>query len=167
MLPDYPSCPIWPSAPPRGDIYCETSMLRHPLVSHITALPWADALPMWICMGEERLSDGVKVVAQRATKQGVPMRWESYKAVPHNWSMLFPHWWQSPRCMQRWADTCKVYAEGKAPNAGGEEVDIDGEVRALDVAELTTLTQDEVKKLMRASQTKVKPWTGKGANEKL
>ena len=167
LLPDYPVCPIWPSLPPRGDVYCETSMLCHPLVSHVNAPYWTGAPPIWISMGEERLSDGAKIVAQTAAKQGVPVRWESYRAMPHNWPMLFPGWWQSARCMQRWANICKAYTQGEIPRTGGEEVNVDGEVKDLDVMNLIDLTHDEVEKLMRANQAKVRPWTGKGLNEKL
>ena len=33
LKPDYPTCEIWPSAPPRGHPCCEISMLLHPLVT--------------------------------------------------------------------------------------------------------------------------------------
>ncbi|KAI9873767.1 MAG: hypothetical protein M1830_010622, partial [Pleopsidium flavum] len=95
LLPSFPSCPIWPTDPPRGDLYCEISMLCHPLVSPTTARSWTSAPPMWIAMGEERLSDGAKVIAQTAANQGVVLQWEEYKSMPHNWPMLFPSWWQS------------------------------------------------------------------------
>ncbi|MCJ1458431.1 hypothetical protein MMC28_008803 [Mycoblastus sanguinarius] len=63
MLPDYPTCPIWPSHPPRGDVYCETEMLSHPLVSPLVARTWAGAPPLWLALGEERMVDAAKVVA--------------------------------------------------------------------------------------------------------
>ena len=46
-------------------------------------------------------------------------------------------------------------------------MNVDGEVKDLDVMKLIDLTHDEVEKLMRANQSKVRPWTGKGLNEKL
>ena len=46
-------------------------------------------------------------------------------------------------------------------------MEIGREVRALDVAKLITLTEDEIEKLMRANQAKVKAWTRNGATQKL
>ena len=41
--PKYPTCALWPTNPPRGNLYCETPMLNHPLVSPVTAKAGWDA----------------------------------------------------------------------------------------------------------------------------
>ncbi len=41
-----PTCEIWPSAPPRAQVYCDAALLHHPLVSPVTAESWAGSSPM-------------------------------------------------------------------------------------------------------------------------
>ncbi|MCJ1475798.1 hypothetical protein MMC13_004462 [Lambiella insularis] len=168
LLPDYPPCSIWPSNPPRGDVYCETSMICHPLVSPATALDWRGAPPMWFGMGEERLSDAAKVVAQAAVRQGVIVQWEEYKRMPHNWPMLFPRWWQAARCLEHWAAACNLFsgASGLLQNRG-ESIDWDGRTKEVDVRNLTELTTATVIQCMKAKQETMKPWTGKGATKSM
>lgn len=55
----FPTCDLWPTKPPRGNIYCEASMLNHPLVSPVVAHDWVGSSPIWIAAGGgERLLDG-------------------------------------------------------------------------------------------------------------
>lgn len=160
LRPDYPSCPIWPTVPPRADPYCEASMLCHPLVSPTIASNWSGVAPMWIAMGEERLSDGAKIIAQTAATQGVVVHWEEYKGMPHNWPMIFPSWWQSRRCMEHWAQACLSFAHGRDASSSAETISVDGQVTKGDVTNLTGLGLQEASKRMRAKQASFKPWTG-------
>ncbi|KAJ0423939.1 alpha/beta hydrolase fold-domain-containing protein [Aspergillus carlsbadensis] len=86
-----PPCKIWPSTPPRADIFCTASMLSHPLVSPLAASPesWKDAPPIFISCGEEAISLECKVFASILAKQGVAVVWEQYEAMPHCFSHLF------------------------------------------------------------------------------
>ncbi|KAI9704439.1 MAG: hypothetical protein M1836_007302 [Candelina mexicana] len=84
----FPKCPIWPTDPPRGDVYTDISALCHPLVSPMAAKSWEGAPPMWIECGEEMLTDENKVLAQRAASQGVSVVFEQYEAMPHCFSIL-------------------------------------------------------------------------------
>ena len=65
-----PPCNIWPTNPPRGAMYCDTSTLCHPLVSPTLAETWAGSPPMLFCCGDEMLVDNSKVIAQRAANEG-------------------------------------------------------------------------------------------------
>lgn len=111
-------------------------------------------------MGEERLSDGVKVLAQTAATQGVTVRWEEFKAMPHNWPMLFLGWWQSTRCIEHWAEACVLFSHGEHIGNRAEEVDTEGQVKEVDIRELTELGPQEAEKFMRAKQASSRPWTG-------
>jgi acetyl esterase/lipase len=108
-LPDYPSCSIWPSTPPRSQHYGDLEIHSHPLVCPAMIQSWAGAPPLWISSGEEQFLDGGKAVARRAANQGVGVTWTVYEAMPHCFSML-PGLNRSPQSkllMKKWAQFCK------------------------------------------------------------
>lgn len=84
----FPPCEIWPSKPPRGDMYCETSALCHPLVSPLAAKDWTGAPPVYMTMGQEMLEDECRVVASHLARQGVVTVVDVYEAMPHCFPML-------------------------------------------------------------------------------
>lgn len=167
MLPNYPPDSIWPSNPPRGNIYCETSMICHPLVSPSAALSWVGAPPMWFALGEERMVDAAKVIIKRAYAQGVNVHWEQYEAMPHNWPMLFPNFSQSKLCMRRWAGVCRMYVETQALPSSAEFVSVSQEIRKVDLDELSAFTPEETLARMRNKQARMKPWCPATGTEKL
>lgn len=156
----YPSCRIWPTDPPRGHVYCDTSMLCHPLVSPAAARNWIGSPPIWLAMGQERLADSGKVIAQTAARQGVVVLWEMYERMPHNWIMMLPKLWQSEDCVKRCAEMIRMMADNRVTESGGEFVTISGERKRIHVEQLTDLTADEVEELMRSNTKDLKPWTG-------
>lgn len=108
-FPDYPSCPIWPTSPPRSQIYGDLEIHSHPLACPAAAKSWVGAPPFWISCGEEQYLDGGKAVARRAASQGVGVTWTVYEAMPHCFSML-PKFSQSPQAKmlrEKWAQFCK------------------------------------------------------------
>lgn len=86
-----PPCDIWPTDPPRVDLFCEGSALSHPLVSPLSATSWEGSPPIFLVCGEELLTDECRLVAQKAAAQGVPVVWEQYEAMPHCFA-LFLSW---------------------------------------------------------------------------
>ncbi|KAL3466485.1 alpha/beta hydrolase fold-domain-containing protein [Aspergillus heterothallicus] len=86
-----PHCNLWPSTPPRADLFTTPSMLTHPLVSPLAAIPstWAGSPPIFISCGEESISLECKTFASILAKQGVSVTWEQYEAMPHCFSHLF------------------------------------------------------------------------------
>lgn len=79
----FPKDSIWPSNPPRGDFFCDLSLLDHPLVSVVVADSWKTSCPMWLCTGEEMLGDEDILVASRAAGQGVKVHFEQYEGELH------------------------------------------------------------------------------------
>ena len=157
---NYPACAVWPSDPPRGDTYCETGMLLHPLVSPITATDWSGAPPAWFAMGEERQSDSAKILAKYMAGQGVSVQWEDYRFMPHNWPMLLSGFWQASRCLEQWTGACKAFASGQRPTSKVQIVEVDGNVREMHIESLTDLTREDGMQSMLAKQATMKPWTG-------
>ncbi|KIA75728.1 hypothetical protein HK57_00463 [Aspergillus ustus] len=86
-----PPCTIWPSTPPRADLFTTASMLTHPLVSPLAAIPesWRGSPPIFISCGEEVISTECKIFASMLVRRGVRVVWEQYEAMPHCFSSLF------------------------------------------------------------------------------
>ena len=153
---DFSQDAAWPTDPPRGNLYSELPTMAHPLVSPITASGWTGAPPIYIAVGGgERCLDGAKVVGQRAGRQGVPVIWEEYEMMPHNWPMILKGWPQSERCMDSWAAACLEFwhRSGKIATRGRFfpfEADGDGkrELRGVDVLSLTELDERAVRRFV-------------------
>lgn len=158
----YPTCELWPAKPPRGALYCEVSMLDHPMVSPIVARSWVGCPPMWIAIGGgERLADGARFLAQNAARQGVAVVWEEYEAMPHLWPLLFPTWSQSQRCWRNWARACGSFVKGAPAAPKGNRMEVGSlQSREVDILALTRLSMDEVLGYIRKHQNDVKPFTG-------
>ena len=162
-LPWFPKDSVWPSDPPRWDPYCYDSALSHPLVAPATALSWAGAPAMWLACGQERLADGVKIIAQTAARDGVPVLWEQYQSMPHTWAQVFPQWPQSVRCFESWAQACKRFGEGGKIRKESYSKNIkawDGEAEVVRVQELTSLTLVKARETMNEKRREKQQSTG-------
>lgn len=141
-----PPCKVWPTDPPRVDLFCEGSALAHPLVSPLAAPSWAGSPPVFLVCGEEVLARECKVFAQKAARQGVPVVWEQYEAMPHCFA-LFLDW--TPAAAKSFAGWAK-FVNGVV--AKPDEVETTGEYisakmlesRPVDVCELTHASDEEV-----------------------
>ncbi|KAI9736992.1 MAG: hypothetical protein M1834_000581 [Cirrosporium novae-zelandiae] len=105
-----PPCPLWPTTPTRSDLFCETSILTHPLVSPIVAKPnlWTGAPPVLVVCGEETLADEDRHMAAVLARSGVRVVWEQYEAMPHCFGMVFPGLKVSKRYWESLAGFCRM-----------------------------------------------------------
>lgn len=146
----FPADDAWPSKPSRGDIFCDLSLLDHPLVSVLGAESWEGAPPLWLCTGEEMLTDEDKTVAARAATQGVKVVFEQYEAMPHCFAMLLPTLPSSDQCLRSWGEFCRKCVEDAA------SLQTKGRFTAaktlkeddLEVRTVATVTVEEAQKLM-------------------
>ena len=161
-LPGFPPDEAWPTNPPRGSYYCETSMLCHPLVSPLAAKSWRGAPPMYIAIGsKERNSDSTKVPAQLAAQQGVPVIWDEYELMPHNWPMILPKYPHSIKTYHSWSAACLRFLAGDKIQTTGTFTDFESlSTSEVNVYNLSPLNLDEVESLMRTMQRSVRPFTG-------
>jgi acetyl esterase/lipase len=88
---DHPADEIWPSKPPRAEVYCNAAMLDHPLVSPLAAAAelWKGSSPVYLCCGNEGLEDEDCILARRLHQAGVPIIFDAYEGMPHCFAMLF------------------------------------------------------------------------------
>ncbi|KAL8670496.1 MAG: hypothetical protein Q9168_004978 [Polycauliona sp. 1 TL-2023] len=117
----FPADEIWPTDPPRGDLYCDLTMLDHPLVSPMAATDWTGSCPLFFCLGEELLADEGKAVASLAAKQGVPVIWEQYEAMPHCFPMLLDYLEAGRKAFKNWATFCATVGGGAGSDDDNEE----------------------------------------------
>ena len=149
----FPACKIWPTDPPRGDLYCDTTMLCHPLVSPLAAKEWTGCCPLWISCGEEMLADEILNVAAKAAKQDVTVNFEQWEAMPHCFALIFLGSPMSKRCLKDWTDFYTQVVSGERVSTKGlwfhaktqkeEEIDVTG---------LAVLEDDEVTERMRLAR---------------
>ena len=99
----FPSDSVWPTTPPRNNLYVEDAMLCHPLVSPLTAKSWEGSCPLWIEAGEEILTDESKFIASKAAGQGVKVVYDEYGSMPHCFAMLLEALPASRHFFDRWA----------------------------------------------------------------
>ena len=170
----FPSDDIWPTQSPRGDLYCETSMLCHPLVSPLAAKDWTGAPPMWMAYGEEMLVDEGRQIAALASRQGVQVMWEEWEAMSHCFGMILLGSAMSKRFFRDWAGFIRaVSGVGKDDERAGKARETQGgwewmvgekgavetkgvffeaktqRERSVEVTELAVLSREEVERRMR------------------
>ncbi|QDS75594.1 hypothetical protein FKW77_006310 [Venturia effusa] len=109
----FPPDSIWPPKPPRNNIFCEDSMMCHPLVSPmaVRAHHWKGSPPVFIVCGEELLEDEDKVMAKRLAEQGVKVVWEQYEAMPHVFGILLGGHPAGEMSMNGWCRAIKEFVE--------------------------------------------------------
>ncbi|KAI4124905.1 MAG: hypothetical protein LQ338_004566 [Usnochroma carphineum] len=154
----FPHDEIWPTDPPRGDVYCDLTMLCHPLVSPLAARDWTGSCPMWLSYGEEMLVDEGKSIASLAAQQGVTVIWEQFEAMPHCFSMILTQLDAGRRCFKDFADFCSTVA-GSTNYKEGAQLETKGTWFAaktcmetdVDVRSLAVCDQEEVEERMRST----------------
>jgi acetyl esterase/lipase len=148
-------CPIWPTDPPRADIYADGSALMHPLVSPMAAQSWAGSPPVYFTVGEELLTDEGRATAGRMAGQGVTVVWEQFEAMPHCFGLIFESMAVGQMCFEGWAGFCRDAVDEKVESKGVfvtakklERKDIE----VMKLMEELELTHERIEKLMRASR---------------
>ncbi|KAL8914921.1 MAG: hypothetical protein Q9171_000548 [Xanthocarpia ochracea] len=155
----FPHDEIWPTNPPRGDIYCDLSMLDHPLVSPLAAKDWTGSCPIFFVSGEEMLADEEKAVASLAAEQGVTVIWEQYEAMPHCFPLLLEHLQASQKGFKNWAAFCAKVAGG---NHNEEQIKLETKATwfaaktcretAVDIRSLAVCSREEVAERMESAK---------------
>ncbi|KAF8867241.1 hypothetical protein BDZ45DRAFT_667212 [Acephala macrosclerotiorum] len=157
---EYPPCSLWPTSPPRKNLYAEDAALCHPLVSPLVAKSWEGSCPLYIQTGEELLTDEDKHVAMKAAQQGVKVVYEQYETMPHCFAMVIADLPASRKFFNSWAGF--INQAVKNP----EEIKTKGTIvapktlneRGVAVLELSKFTDEDVMQRMRE---RVKQMSGK------
>ena len=145
----FPHCELWPTDPPRGDLYCDTSMLCHPLVSPLAAKDWTGCCPLWFSCGQEMLADEIGIVAAKAARQDVRVVFEQWEAMPHCFALMLLGSPMSKRSFNDWRNFCAEVVEGKPINSKRVWFDARSQkMKELDISDLEIMGEAEVKERM-------------------
>lgn len=153
-----PPCDIWPADPLRGDLYCDTSMMCHPLVSPVASQTWRGSCPLWLCYGQEMLVDEGKAIAKTAATQGVSVVWEEWEAMPHCFAQLLGWLPVSKRCFAQMGEFCERAVEAR--NEIGKRIESkgtwyavkSGKQREVDVKNLEVCGHEEMMRRMKIAR---------------
>ncbi|TVY85587.1 Esterase [Lachnellula suecica] len=157
--PEFPSCPLWPSIPPRRHVYCDASLMCHPLVSPSIAKSWKGAPPIWFAGGQEVMAGSARLAAQVIAQDEGSVVYEEYAEMPHDFPIMSENWpwaltedWpQSIRCMEHWAQTCTILSEGRNLKSKAVFISAGGEETSLDLTNLSGFSLEEAKRMMKES----------------
>jgi acetyl esterase/lipase len=168
VKPDFPADAIWPSNPPREELYCGASFFAHPMVSPCTAKSWAGSPPLWFGVGQERMADSAMVVAQTAASDGVCVLWDQYEAMPHCWPFIVPKMPHSAHVFERWGRACRDMVEQNDLRSRGSWFDVDKlRESSQDVSALTSLNPKEAKIIIEAKAKTSKVYYGDKLSSQL
>ncbi|KAK3673005.1 hypothetical protein LTR78_007116 [Recurvomyces mirabilis] len=150
----FPKDNVWPTNPPRGDLFCDLSLLDHPLASPLASESWEKSPPLWMCTGTELLTDEDKVVAARAASQGVKVQYEEYEAMPHCFAMLIPSLATAERCMKSWGDFARrCVEEPESVKTNGTFIEAkSGKESEVDVSKVTELSVAQARQYMKEAK---------------
>jgi acetyl esterase/lipase len=155
-----PADDIWPSKPPRAEVYCNAAMLDHPLVSPLAVKPelWGGSCPVYICCGNEGLEDEDSILARKLHQAEVPVVFDAYEGMPHCFAMIFMGSPASKECFATTAKFCVDAVNGvvKTSDAGRwmRACSNPPAFREVSLGELGPVTDVRVEELMHATKVK-------------
>lgn len=166
----YPTCHIWPTSPPRANIYCEAGMLAHPLVSPALSADWAGSCPIWMGMGQEQAQDCSRLIAQEAHRAGVSVTLREYECMVHAFFLIFRTAPQSKQILAMWTQAIMQFGTGKQPPSSACFVRARGlKEEALPMDKLVDVSLEEAQKLAwdKTHAYKVPPFHQAGKRSNL
>lgn len=148
-------CAVWPADPPRVHLVCDGSALAHPLVSPMASASWEGAPPTFFSVGEELLTDEGRTVAAKMARQGVPVVWEQWEAMPHCFSMILTWTEAADVSYQGWANFVADAVRGKVEAKGHYVAAKTLERKEVDVKALTNISDEAVLEGMEAGRQRI------------
>lgn len=116
----FPTCPAWPTRPPRANLYCEAGMLAHPLASPAAADDWTGTCPIWMGSGQEQIVDASRLVAREIHRAGGSITLREYESMPHTFFWVFRAAPQTKQILGEWAQAAVRFARGEQPPSSAQ-----------------------------------------------
>ncbi|KAE8372686.1 alpha/beta-hydrolase [Aspergillus bertholletiae] len=147
----FPTCPAWPTHPPRANLYCEAGMLAHPLASPAAADDWTGACPLWLGSGQEQIVDSSRLVAREVHRAGGSITLREYEGMPHTFFFVFRSAPQTKQILAEWAQTIVRFGRGERPPSSAQFIRARGlTAEPLVVEELVPFTVQQAQEWMWA-----------------
>ncbi|KAF4556557.1 Hypothetical protein D9617_1g084350 [Elsinoe fawcettii] len=166
----FPPDDIWPSKPPREHPYCYKEMLAHPMVSPNMAAArfWEACPPIYVDIGtDECYRDGTLVLVDALRSVGVKVTLDEYEAMPHDFFMFFPKWWQANKLIESVTQITEGMIASRSQSTWGVW-NVDGSYMKKDWQHFEALDWRETTDIIRAKALERKPLTGtKSAKSKI
>lgn len=153
---DHPPDDIWPSKPPRAEVYCKAAMLDNPLVSPLaaTADSWRGSAPIYMCCGNEGLEDENCIMARRLHQAGVSIVFDAYEGMPHCFALLLMGSSASKTCFATMSKFCVDAVNGtvqsKDTGTWMKAFSDPPAFREVPLSELSTVTDSKAREFMLA-----------------
>ncbi|KAF7922668.1 hypothetical protein EAE99_007245 [Botrytis elliptica] len=170
---------IWPSKPPRANIYAPTTnMIIHPLISPVSARTWPsiNPPPLFLAYGQEKMLEEGQFMAKQAFRAGATVHLHQYNALPHIFAS-FAKIPQTDHLFAQWAKFIRACVEDRQTISKSqyiiyEPIDEAPGFKPIpreigDGSGLSKFEYNEVVKRMEAKKNKMKPWTGPNAKPSL
>lgn len=157
---------VWPANPPRSDMYCNASLVAHPLVSPLASTKelWKGAPPIYMTVGEEGLTDEILLTARKIHHAGAPVIVEQYEGMPHVFGFIIMGTAASKLLFQGWAQYLRDLLAGSIL-ASREDV---GKLifhnsgwsstKVLSLDEVSKTSDAEVERILRNSRNHRTEW---------
>jgi acetyl esterase/lipase len=159
-LPRHPPDDVWPTKPPRVEMYTEATTLAHPLVSPLAAGSdlWRGAPPVYLCVGNEVLEDEISVVARRLHNAGVTVIFDGYEGMPHCFPVIFRDSIASKQSFTSWSNFCMEAVEGKVvkrvTGTWMKALTNPPEFEEVELSQISALTDDAVDQVLLEARDK-------------
>lgn len=145
----FPTCSLWPTDPPRANLYCEAGILAHPLCSPAGSFDWTGSCPLWFASGQEQIVDGSRLVAQTAYSQGVSVVLQEYEGMPHTFFWIFGKAPQTRKILKEWAEAIVGFGEGRGLVSKAEFIRAKGlESEEMDLKVLVPFGVEEAREII-------------------
>ncbi|CAL5868082.1 uncharacterized protein PFLUO_LOCUS2305 [Penicillium psychrofluorescens] len=145
----FPTCPAWPTRPPRANLYCEAGMLAHPLASPAAADNWTGACPIWMGSGQEQIVDASRLVAREIHRAGGSVTLCEYESMPHTFFWVFRAAPQTKQILGEWAQAIVRFAGGERPPSSALFIRARGlRAESLEVENLVPFTVQQAQEWM-------------------
>ena len=154
----HPPDDIWPTKPPRIELYTEASTLIHPLVTPLAASSelWKDSPPVYMCAGNEGLEDEITIFARKLYEAGVPVDFHGYEGMPHVFAMIFPGSRAAKDCFATWSKFCVDAVEGRAAKretgTWAKALSDPLKFQEIKLSDITSITDESVDEALRGAR---------------
>lgn len=146
---------VWPTDPPRVEMYVDASAVIHPLVSPLAVKKelWKGNPPMYLTVGNETIEDECCIVARRMRSVGTDVVFDGFEGMPHCFSIMMPNQPAGKRSWQGLARFCnEVIEKGKVESKALWVEPFTLKERAVEFDKISDVTDEQVEELMQGGR---------------
>lgn len=146
---------LWPTNPPRVEMYVDAAAVIHPLVSPVVVKSerWKGSPPVYLTVGNETIEDETCILARRMREAGADVVFEGFEGMPHCYAIVAPH---QPAGKKYWHSLAKfcndVVGSGKIESKAIWVEPFSLKERHVDFDRLCELSDEKVEELLKSGR---------------